>query len=175
MDVFVEKTADGSARPERHLSNSWLHVNSCTKEVKMSRASFGISQGDWVSTVIPVFVYGCLEDGNTFQELTQTLVVDVRGGIIELESPVTNGLRFLAVNENTNETVGCSVVYNQCRHDGKPKVMIAFDKPSPNFWGIRFLSETQNPDHKSSEPRHFVDVGHHTIQDMYRQLMGRTY
>jgi hypothetical protein len=59
----------------------------------MSKASFSSSQSECVSKVIPVFVYGSMDNGNTFQELAQTVVVDVRGGIIELESPVANGFR----------------------------------------------------------------------------------
>jgi hypothetical protein len=142
----------------------------------MSKASFSSSQNDRVSKVIPVFVYGSLEDGTTFQELAQTVVVDVGGGIIELESPVANGMRLLAVNENTNEDVECSVVYTQGRHNGKAEVRIAFDKPSPNFWGVNGLHGERKPSqNKLSEPRHFIDAGRPLTPAMYRELMGRTY
>jgi len=142
----------------------------------MSKASFSSSQSESVSKVIPVFVYGSMEDGNTFQELARTVAVDVRGGIIELESPVANGFRLLAVNENTNEDVECSVAYTQGSHNGKAEVRIAFDKPLPNFWGIDFLSEERNPaQDKRSEPQHFVGGGHPVTPEMYRKLMGRKY
>jgi hypothetical protein len=142
----------------------------------MSKVSSSSSQSEWVNTVIPVFVYGSMEDGNTFQELSQTVIVDVRGGIIELESPVANGLRLLAVNENTNEDVECSVAYTQGRHNGKAEVRISFDKPSPNFWGVNFLSEERDPaQDKRSEPRHFIGGGHPVTPEMYRKLMGRKY
>ena len=61
------------------------------------------------------------------------MVVDVKGGLIELESPVVIGLRLLAVNENTNEEVECSVVDAQCGLSGKTEVMIAFDKLAKSF------------------------------------------
>jgi hypothetical protein len=51
-----------------------------------------------------VFIYGCKEDGDPFQELTRTLAVDVRGGLIELESPVVNGLRVLATVDHGRHT-----------------------------------------------------------------------
>jgi hypothetical protein len=89
------------------------------KEAKMSKASFSSPQSGRVSKVIPVFVYGSMEDGATFQELAQTVVVDVGGGIIELEAPVANGMRLLAVNENTNKDVECSVVCTQGSRNGK--------------------------------------------------------
>jgi hypothetical protein len=142
----------------------------------MSKASFSSSQSEWLSKVIPVFVYGSLEDGNTFQELARTVLVDVSGGIIELESPVANGLRLLAVNENTDEDVECTVAYTQGRHMGKAEVRIAFDQPSPNFWGIDFLSKERNPVRdKHSEPQHFIGAGHPVTPEMFRKLMGRKY
>jgi len=142
----------------------------------MSKASFSSSQSESIGKVIPVFVYGSMEDGNTFQELARTVVVDVSGGIIELESPVPNGLRLLAVNENTNEDIECSVAYTQGSHNGKAEVRIAFDKPSPNFWGIDFSSADRNPAHdKRSEPQHFIGGGHPVTPEMYRTLMGRKY
>ena len=124
-----------------------------------------------------MFVFGCKEDGELFQELTRTLVVDVRGGLIELQSPVVDGLRLLAVNENTDEDVECLVDYVLDNHDGKRRVRIAFDKPSQNFWGIKFLSGVRNLDqNKRAEPRHFIDNGRASVTaEMYRKLMGRTH
>src|ERR1700683_4257297 len=86
-----------------------------------------------VDMAIPVFIYGYKEDGDPFQELTRALAVDFSGGLIELESPVVNGLRVLAVNENTGEGVECCVVRTQRSRNGKEEVGITFDKPSPNF------------------------------------------
>jgi hypothetical protein len=128
------------------------------------------------SVTIPVFVYGCKEDGEPFQELTQTLVVDVKGGVIELQSRVADGLRLLAVNENTDEDVKCSVV-SQEDHNGRRRVRIAFDKPSQHFWGITFSSAVRTLDlNTRAEPRHFIDNGRAPVTaEMYRKLMGRTH
>jgi hypothetical protein len=54
----------------------------------MSNLNFSSSQDERISGAIPVFVYGCKGDGEPFQELTRALVVNVRGGLIELETPV---------------------------------------------------------------------------------------
>src|ERR1700688_195007 len=143
----------------------------------MSKVDFSSPQDERVSVAIPVFVYGRKEDGDPFQELTRALVVDVKGGLIELESPVVSGLRLLAVNENTNEEVECSVVDAQGGHSGKTEVRIAFDKPSPNFWGIRFSSGERNLDQsKRAEPRHFLgDDRGPVTSEMFRKLMGWTH
>jgi hypothetical protein len=143
----------------------------------MSKVDFSSPQDERISVAIPVFVYGRREDGDPFQELTRALVVDVTGGLIELESPVVTGLRLLAVNENTNEDVECSVVYAQGSHSGKAEVRIAFDKPSPNFWGNRFSSGERNLDQsKRAERRHFLgDDRAPVTPEMFRKLMGRTH
>jgi hypothetical protein len=111
------------------------------------------------------------------RSLTRTLVVDARGGLIELESPVVNGLRVLAVNENTDEDVECYVVSSQLSDNGKAEVEITFDKPSPNFWGIQFSSEDWNPGPgKYADARQFIDAGTAPVTvEMYRRLMGRTH
>ncbi len=143
----------------------------------MSKVSFSSPQSKWISMAIPVFIYGCKEDGDPFQELTRTLVVDVRGGLIELESPVVNGLRVLAVNENTDEDVECYVVSSQLSDNGKAEVGISFDKPSPNFWGIKFSSEGWDPGlGKYADARQFIACGTAPVTaEMYRKLMGRTH
>jgi hypothetical protein len=86
-------------------------------------------------------------------------------------------LHLLAVNENTNEEVECSVVNAQGSHNGKTEVRIAFDNPSPNFWGIKFSSGEWNLDRgKSPEQRHFIDNGRAPVTaEMYRNLMGLKY
>jgi hypothetical protein len=138
---------------------------------------FNRPQSGEISVAMPVFIYGCKEDGEPFQELTRTLIVDSKGGVIELESPVANGLRVLAINENTGEDVECCVVCSQRSRNGKAEVGITFDKPSPNFWGIRFSSEDVNPGQsKFADARQFVNGGTAPINtEMYRRLVGRTH
>jgi hypothetical protein len=143
----------------------------------MSTVDLSSPQDERVTVAIPVFVYGYKEDGDPFQELARASVVDVRGGLIELESRVVNGLRLLAVNENTNEDLECSVVAVHDSHNGKTEARIAFDRPSPSFWGIKFPSGKPNLDQsKRGEPRHFIDDGRAPVTpEMYRKLMGRRH
>jgi hypothetical protein len=139
--------------------------------------SFSGPQSKRISMAIPVFIYGCKEDGDPFQELTRTLAIDVRGGLIELESPVVNGLRVLVVNENTDEDAECCVVSSRLSHHGKSEVVITFDKPSPDFWGIECSSEDGNSaQSECANARQFIDGGTAPVSaEMYRRLMGRTH
>jgi hypothetical protein len=143
----------------------------------MSKLNFSSPQIEKRSLAIPVFIYGRKDDGDPFQELTRTSFVDVSGGLIELESAVVNGLRILAVNENTGEDVECSLVVSQTINKGKAEVRIAFDKPSPNFWGIDFAFEARNFEQsKKPNARQFVNSGTAPVTaEMYRRLMGRTH
>jgi hypothetical protein len=56
----------------------------------MSKLNFSSPQTKKISMAIPVFIYGSKDDGDPFQELTRTSVVDVSGGLIQLESAVVN-------------------------------------------------------------------------------------
>jgi hypothetical protein len=143
----------------------------------MSKLNFSSPQTKKIRMAIPVFIYGSKEDGDPFQELTRTPVVGVNGGLIELESAVVNGLRVLAVNENTDEDVECSVVSSQQSDNGKAEVGIAFVKPSPNFWGIKFSSEEWNVEQSTNAgARQFINSGTAPVTaEMYRRLMGRTH
>jgi hypothetical protein len=143
----------------------------------MSKIDFSSPQTKKISMAIPVFIYGCTEDGDPFQELTSTSVVDVGGGRVELESPVVIGLRVLAVNENTDEDIECRVVVSKKTNNGKTEVRIAFDKPSPNFWGIEFASEKWNVEQSNTaSARQFINGDTAPVTaEMYRRLMGRIH
>jgi hypothetical protein len=123
----------------------------------MSKVSFSSPLSKRISMAIPVFIYGCRKNGGSFQEPTRTVVVDSRGGLIELKSLVVDGLRVLAVNENTGEGVESSVVGIKSSRNGKAEVWNTFEKPSPNFWGVKFSPEDWNPGpSKYAEARHFM-------------------
>jgi hypothetical protein len=143
----------------------------------MSEIDFSRPQDLRTNVTIPVFVYGRKEDGGPFQELTQAFFVDVRGGLIELESPVVKGLRLLAVNEKTNEDIECTVVYARESHCGKTRIRIDFDKPSPDFWGVQFSSGEWNlGQSQRAKPRHFIGGDRAPVTpEMFRKIMGRTH
>jgi hypothetical protein len=146
-------------------------------EGKISKMTLSSPQSARISVAIRLFIYGHKEDEDSFQEMTQTLVVDVMGGLIELESPVVIGSQILAVNENTNEGVGCCVASNQLNSNGKGEVGIIFNKPALDFWGIKFSSADRNSSKtEHAAVRHFIDgSGAPVAVEMYRRLMGRRH
>ena len=143
----------------------------------MSKLIFSTPRSRRIDMAVPVFIYGCKENGDPFQELTRTLAVDARGGLIELASPVVDGLRVLMVNENTDEDVECRVECTQRLPHGKAEVGIMFNKPSPNFWRVNFSSEGSKPaQSENANTRHFIERGTAPITaEGYRKLMGRTH
>jgi hypothetical protein len=94
-------------------------------------------QGSRVHLAIPVFVYGSQEQGDPFQEVTDTLSVNAGGGLIGMVTPVKKGQKLLLVNLRTEETIHCSVMNV---HDDKGKLLVgfAFDQSSPRYWGVVF-------------------------------------
>jgi hypothetical protein len=95
---------------------------------------------------IPVFVYGCEERGDPFQEISETFSVNPGGGLIGLETPVKKGQKLLLVNLETEETVHCSVLNVRPNKIGKSLVGLAFNQSSPRFWGpILPLEESDSP------------------------------
>jgi hypothetical protein len=102
-------------------------------------------QGSRVHLAIPVFVYGSQEQGDPFQEVTDTVAVNARGGLIGLVTPVKKGQKLLLVNLKTEESIQCSVMSVYGSKAGKPLVGFAFDQRSPRYWGLVFPPEDWDP------------------------------
>jgi hypothetical protein len=102
---------------------------------------------------IPVFVYGYKESGEPFQEITQTVTINANGALVELETPVFKDQSLLMVNTKSGDEIACEVVTVDRGADGKPRVGIRFNEPSPHFWGLNFPPEDWDPaDRKRPDP-----------------------
>lgn len=111
-----------------------------------------------VHIAIPVFVYGCEEQGDPFKEVTETIYVSAGGGLIGLVAAVKKGQKLLLVNLKTEETIQCSVMNVHDNEASKPLVSFAFDQCSSRYWGLVFPPEdwdqpieTSLSDHSSPE------------------------
>ncbi len=102
-------------------------------------------QSSRVHFAIPVFVYGSQEQGYPFQEMTDTVCVNARGGLIGLVTPVKKGQKLLVVNLKTEESIACSVMNVHGNKAGKSLVGFAFDRRSPRYWGLVFPPEDWDP------------------------------
>jgi PilZ domain len=84
------------------------------------------------------------EDGRrdgSFEENTQTLLVNAHGALIALAHKVEKGQKLLITNTATKVEHRCQVAHLGPSSGGKYQVGIEFTSPSPDFWRIAFPPE----------------------------------
>ncbi len=77
----------------------------------------------------------------SFEEATQTLVVNAHGALITIAGKVEKGQTLRLSNGTTREEELCRVIYVGQKSGGKAQVGVEFNKPSPDFWRIAFPPE----------------------------------
>ena len=77
----------------------------------------------------------------TFEEETQTLVVNAHGAMIALAARVLKGQTLQVKNRATQEDQACKVVYLGPVSSGKAQVGVDFTTSAPDFWRIAFPPE----------------------------------
>jgi hypothetical protein len=77
----------------------------------------------------------------SFEEQTNTLVVNVHGALIALSAKVVVGQMLRMTNVKTKQEQVCRVVSMSPAPGGKPQVGVEFSNPSPDFWHISFPPE----------------------------------
>jgi hypothetical protein len=77
----------------------------------------------------------------TFEEETQTLVVNAHGAMVALAAKVAKGQMLRLKNRATQQDLTCKVVYLGPATGGKIQVGIDFTSSSPDFWRIAFPPE----------------------------------
>lgn len=103
---------------------------------------------------ISVFVYGTGEDGLPFKDITKTDVINARGCLVTLKTPLVKGQKVLLVNLKSEVEVQCTVVTLQKQGGGEAKVGLSFEQPIPRFWGLYFPPEDWNPAERKRPGRH---------------------
>jgi hypothetical protein len=95
------------------------------------------------SVYFPLFVYGHSSSDEPFYQETNTLEVNVNGGLLHLDEPanVRRGQKLLVTNRLTKEEQECYVVTLKMRPKRADlRVGVAFAKPAPEFWTRRAKS-----------------------------------
>lgn len=84
---------------------------------------------------VPVFVYGYSSSGEPFYQDTNTLQVNVNGGLLRLDANVRYGQKLLLMNRITQEEQECYVVTlaKRPKHNDT-RVGVAFASSAPGFW-----------------------------------------
>jgi hypothetical protein len=91
-----------------------------------------------VFTRIPVRARGKNNQGRSFKQNSQTIVINAHGGLLYLQEEVTLGSELVLVNPVTEEEQDCRVVYIGDTSDKGTRVGVEFLSPSPHFWGVEF-------------------------------------
>jgi hypothetical protein len=78
---------------------------------------------------------------SSFEEETQTLLVNLHGALILLKGKVAKGQKLRLTNRRTKEEQLCQVATVSPGTGGKAQVGVEFLKPSPDFWRISFPPE----------------------------------
>jgi hypothetical protein len=79
--------------------------------------------------------------GASFEEETNTLVVNLHGALILLAGKVAKGQKLLLMNRATKAEQVCRVANLASTTGGKVQVGVEFLTPSPDFWHISFPPE----------------------------------
>jgi hypothetical protein len=98
------------------------------------------SQRVILSLAVTVRTDGGPKDAS-FEEETQTLVVNLHGALIVLAAKVAKGQKLRLTNRASKEEQQCRVASVGPATDGKAQVGVEFLKPSPDFWHISFPPE----------------------------------
>jgi hypothetical protein len=103
------------------------------KQWKMERRSTRLE------LAVPVLVYGyATGDDSPFAEITQTLTVNVHGGLVALSPVVQPGQMILLVNNKTEAERECRVVRVDQEYGGKRKVGFEFMHSGGRFWELTY-------------------------------------
>ena len=100
----------------------------------------GMQRSQRVILTVPVSVCGPRATGDPLAEVTTTIVVNARGALILLRTPVLVGEKFQLVNKLTGAEARCTVanIRPSERDAEKWEVGVSFDEPRPTYWGLAF-------------------------------------
>jgi len=90
---------------------------------------------------IPVKVATDADVQGSFEEDTQTLVVNAHGALILMANPVRTGQTLRLKNKASKDEGLCKVVYLGPAQNSRTQVGVEFTSPSPHFWHIAFPPE----------------------------------
>src|SRR5215467_8017003 len=96
---------------------------------------------------VPVRVTGAkagvaFEERDLFSELTTTVMVFERGGVIRLTAAVTRGQLLFLSNEESKREVVTQVIRKRAHRPTECYVELEFTEPAPGFWGTEFSAAT---------------------------------
>jgi hypothetical protein len=77
-------------------------------------------------------------DGRSFNQPTETIVINAHGGLLYLNERLEMGSDVIIINPETEDEQECRVVYLGGSADRGQRVGLEFLTPAPHFWGVEF-------------------------------------
>jgi len=87
---------------------------------------------------LPIQVAGKDNDGRTFREVAETIVVNAHGCLLMLKHNVTMDAMLAVNNPDTQEDQETRVVFLGSPTERGTRVGLEFLHPAPRFWGVEF-------------------------------------
>jgi hypothetical protein len=126
-----------SCWPIDSLNAAADHISMAASEVQTGNTR----RSSRVFTRIPVRAQGKNNQGRSFKQSSQTIVINAHGGLLYLQEEVAVGAELVLTNPATEEEQDCRVVYIGDTSDKGTRVGVEFLSPSPHFWGIEFAQQ----------------------------------
>lgn len=90
--------------------------------------------------MVPVVIRWVDVKGFPHEEATETRVVNAHGCLVLLRSVLRDGQRVELVNRETQEVHNGRVVWcGAVERDGRSRVGIELENPTPEFWGQQYV------------------------------------
>ncbi|HKD50382.1 MAG TPA: energy transducer TonB [Candidatus Acidoferrum sp.] len=99
--------------------------------------------GNAIAQEVPIRVTGAKagsasEERDLFSELTSTVLVFEKGGVIRLTAAVTPGQLLFLSNEESKREVVTQVIRKRAHRPTECYIELEFTEPAPGFWGTEF-------------------------------------
>lgn len=115
------------------------------RQIPSSGALSGRRRSQRLFASVPITVHGLLDSKRSFEEQTETVVIQAQGALILLAARVASGQSLLVKNLRTQEEQECRVVHLGSGERGKTQVAVEFTQPKPDFWRVNFPPHDWKP------------------------------
>jgi hypothetical protein len=94
---------------------------------------------------MPVAAKGKSNEGRSFRESSETILVSAHGCLLYLNHPVGEGSMVVITNPVSDEEQECRVVFVGDSSRKGQRIGLEFLTPAPHFWGIDFAPDWSPP------------------------------
>ena len=93
---------------------------------------------------VPVSVKGKTNEGRTFRETSETILVSAHGCLLYLNHTTDENAIVLITNPVSEEELECRIMFVGDSSKKGQRIGLEFLTPAPHFWGIDFAPDWQS-------------------------------